>query len=535
MKHRVARTPAQQPVEDPQISGGVPLDQRTRESVEPAFGMDFSRVRVHTDPRAAASAAAHHARAYTIGADITFAAGAYAPETAPGRKLLAHELAHVVQQERRAGPAVAAEATAESVADSVVSGRPIPAIGGAPAGTAQFQRDDQAEARAGIEQIKAEDLIVRAVAYLPALPAARIDFSVFSAEQLNELAEFLDQAKQAAGQVPSYQDPERTYQAVRDRLDAVRSAPVSAGPARRGRPAGDAGRRLIMFLLTVQEGRSAPFAGLGPPAAMLLGNDPADTTTMYRAAQAAGHIGNVASGIPRSGALSNLPPDPHHFGRPQTAEVRPERPRGSTAVPPESTVARPTAPASPSNGPGRAAPARRQTEPAVLPRGPVGGSGASPEAAAQRPAAPAAVPESLAPDQAPVRTARDFLTRRLEALLAETVADFVRDPEEMAKLVPPEIGYRAVPQFGGYVVEYGLAARIAKDPVLSRVIVHVPRAQQKVGTGDFRVREEFRDWSVQPWDVTTAKSARRKMATDGRDYDFLIYEVDWASLTLRLK
>jgi outer membrane protein OmpA-like peptidoglycan-associated protein len=71
--------------------------------MEARFGHDFSRVRVHTDPTAARSARAVHALAYTVGSDIAFDAGRYAPDTGAGRRLLAHELAHVVQQRTTTG------------------------------------------------------------------------------------------------------------------------------------------------------------------------------------------------------------------------------------------------------------------------------------------------------------------------------------------------------------------------------------------------------------------------------------------------
>jgi hypothetical protein len=80
-------------------SSGQPLDAVTRLQMEPHFGHDFSRVQVHTDSRAASSAASIHALAYTVGRDIVFAAGQYTPGTSTGRRLLAHELTHVVQQE----------------------------------------------------------------------------------------------------------------------------------------------------------------------------------------------------------------------------------------------------------------------------------------------------------------------------------------------------------------------------------------------------------------------------------------------------
>jgi hypothetical protein len=66
--------------------------------MESRFGHDFGAVRIHSDDRAAASAAAADAHAYTVGGDIVFGHGRYAPETRAGRLLLAHELTHVVQQ-----------------------------------------------------------------------------------------------------------------------------------------------------------------------------------------------------------------------------------------------------------------------------------------------------------------------------------------------------------------------------------------------------------------------------------------------------
>jgi outer membrane protein OmpA-like peptidoglycan-associated protein len=79
-------------------SPGRPLEPATRAFLEPAFGYDLGRVRVHADERAAASARAVNARAYTVGDAIVFAAGQFQPRTAEGRHLLAHELTHVVQQ-----------------------------------------------------------------------------------------------------------------------------------------------------------------------------------------------------------------------------------------------------------------------------------------------------------------------------------------------------------------------------------------------------------------------------------------------------
>jgi hypothetical protein len=79
-------------------SPGVPLDPHMRAALEPRLGGDFSAVRLHTDGAAARSAQALDANAYTVGHHIAFAPGRFAPTTSSGQRLIAHELAHVVQQ-----------------------------------------------------------------------------------------------------------------------------------------------------------------------------------------------------------------------------------------------------------------------------------------------------------------------------------------------------------------------------------------------------------------------------------------------------
>lgn len=85
-------------------SGGQPLDPAVRATMERRFGHDFCDVRVHTDARAVESARAVNARAYTVGRDVVFAGGQYAPDTTAGRALLAHELAHTLQQRGGGAP-----------------------------------------------------------------------------------------------------------------------------------------------------------------------------------------------------------------------------------------------------------------------------------------------------------------------------------------------------------------------------------------------------------------------------------------------
>jgi hypothetical protein len=88
-------------VHDVLRSPGQPLNAQTRAFMEPRFGHDFSRVRVHADSRAEESARAVNARAYTVGQQVVFGAQQYRPHDSSSR-LLAHELAHVIQQRRGA-------------------------------------------------------------------------------------------------------------------------------------------------------------------------------------------------------------------------------------------------------------------------------------------------------------------------------------------------------------------------------------------------------------------------------------------------
>ena len=99
----VARPSSQDSPAGPEViaavsHGGAPLSADLRSYFEPRFGYDFSRVRVHDNAAAGAAAQSINARAFTLGRDIAFTPGEYVPGTVQGRRLLAHELAHVVQQ-----------------------------------------------------------------------------------------------------------------------------------------------------------------------------------------------------------------------------------------------------------------------------------------------------------------------------------------------------------------------------------------------------------------------------------------------------
>jgi len=131
---------------------GRPLDPDARAMMESQFGQDFSFVRVHTGARAEASARAVHASAYTLGRDVVFGKGRYAPHDSGGQKLLAHELAHVVQQggvdaRGRLNPSLrfgdaGDERFADRAADEVARGDRVSESGRAPAGV-MLQRQEE--------------------------------------------------------------------------------------------------------------------------------------------------------------------------------------------------------------------------------------------------------------------------------------------------------------------------------------------------------------------------------------------------------
>ncbi len=101
-KHMSSRPPEPTPDMEAQLGamrgGGQPLPQSERAFFEPRFGYDFSRVRLHTDANAAEAASALNARSFAIGEHMAFGAGEYVPNASHGRRLVAHELTHILQQ-----------------------------------------------------------------------------------------------------------------------------------------------------------------------------------------------------------------------------------------------------------------------------------------------------------------------------------------------------------------------------------------------------------------------------------------------------
>ncbi|MCP5110969.1 MAG: DUF4157 domain-containing protein, partial [bacterium] len=124
---------------------GEPLSSNVQAFMEPRFDFDFSKVRVHSNATAAESARAVNAHAYTVGPNIVFGSGQYSPETIQGRRLLAHELTHVVQQsgpgggmahpQRQAAGRDAEEEEAPQLTEEDREKNSTPAAGGAESST----------------------------------------------------------------------------------------------------------------------------------------------------------------------------------------------------------------------------------------------------------------------------------------------------------------------------------------------------------------------------------------------------------------
>ena len=175
-----AAQPARAHVDDAFASPGRPLDRSTRRSMEARFGYDFSRVRIHDDALAARTAEGIDAAAFTVGEHIALAGGRSGPAASSGssgERLLAHELAHVVQQgsggtkvQRKAEPAVSspsdqAEREADETANHVIAGLPASVGGAAPATGIQRQaagdgaptEDEDEYDRPGLEDEEGEE------------------------------------------------------------------------------------------------------------------------------------------------------------------------------------------------------------------------------------------------------------------------------------------------------------------------------------------------------------------------------------------
>jgi hypothetical protein len=143
-------------VEQVLLSPGRPLEPSLRASMESTFRHDFSRVRMHADSPAHASAAGLRAAAYTVGPHVAFARDAYDPASEAGRRLIAHELAHVVQQSRGHGRSGEAEAEREAaqVADRAAAGRDAEPVRATPVRIARQPATATAERELEVEAVE---------------------------------------------------------------------------------------------------------------------------------------------------------------------------------------------------------------------------------------------------------------------------------------------------------------------------------------------------------------------------------------------
>jgi hypothetical protein len=119
-------------------AAGQPLDAATQRWMQGRFGRSFSGVRLHLDGAAQAAAQSLSARAFAVGDHLAFAPGQYQPGSTSGRRLIAHELAHTLQQGRGGSLHAGAEHAADAAAAAVLAGRRVPAQ---PGHAAQVQRD----------------------------------------------------------------------------------------------------------------------------------------------------------------------------------------------------------------------------------------------------------------------------------------------------------------------------------------------------------------------------------------------------------
>ena len=140
----------------PVSSEAQTLDPSLRASMESRFHSDFSGVRIHSGVGAAALARSHHARAYVQGQNIVFANGQFAPYVAGGRRLLAHELAHVIQQSGSGGskPGPAHEGEAESAAALALGSADIRVKLASAPGAIQCSPESEDDVRADVEKEK---------------------------------------------------------------------------------------------------------------------------------------------------------------------------------------------------------------------------------------------------------------------------------------------------------------------------------------------------------------------------------------------
>jgi Domain of unknown function (DUF4157) len=235
------------------VGPGMPMSVSLRAEAESRFGADFGDVRIHDNPAAHHLAREQSARAFTIGRDIIFNEGRYRPGSQPGRLLLAHELAHVVQQHAATGGLAADpahEVAAESAAQAVLGGSgpvnvgPLAAVGvqrqpELPTATTSSAGPDMAEATAEINAELAElwPLVISLAADVLVNPEDH------ALNQVRGTAMRLEGDVQVVSQLASRADAPPTIASAAARFQTMRTtlAPVVAAAERwhNDHPAGE--------------------------------------------------------------------------------------------------------------------------------------------------------------------------------------------------------------------------------------------------------------------------------------------------------
>jgi hypothetical protein len=197
------------------LAGGAPLPPALRRDMERRFGCDFGEVRIHDGPGAEAATNGLSAKAITIGSHIAFDAGRFAPDTSDGRRLIAHELAHVVQQSRGGSASPSLDGTGPLEGDAARAGRaavggagPISVAGNSAVGpAADPDRDEDIAKLASEVQQKAPVLAELAseakATFLPALQGAREMGGSLTAEQKPKAAETSSDKPMLEGSTPA--------------------------------------------------------------------------------------------------------------------------------------------------------------------------------------------------------------------------------------------------------------------------------------------------------------------------------------------
>lgn len=198
------------PVVDEVISSsGQPLDVSTRQFMETRFGHDFSGVRVHADAKASDSARQIDALAYTAGRDIVFAAGRYDTASAAGQRLLAHELAHVVQQ--------------TGGASRTIQRQPAPDIGSESFQLSPFRPDDpRADASPLVASALGSTVLDGFATGSAAIPKGGDDTLRFVARQIQFfIAKYPRSTVQITGHTDRVDSKESNFKLGQKRADAV--------------------------------------------------------------------------------------------------------------------------------------------------------------------------------------------------------------------------------------------------------------------------------------------------------------------------